>query len=170
MTSVITTCRPFTRRTTIRPLVLATSGSSTPASWVLVPVDPLATPSDVLSRAAEALGIAPPTLSSSGMPGHIRPPQPQAPTWSREWSTYQRSRESQSSNGRNPVAALAGAGPRSPGSNAAVTLNAAASAVPPIATLRPVFMVLGRTRGPVGSPGSGWDKMGDPDPRSPHRA
>ncbi len=42
--SVTTTSRSRTR-TTMRPSVFATSGSSTPASWVLVPVDPLLTAS-----------------------------------------------------------------------------------------------------------------------------
>ena len=76
LTSVITTRLFSTSRTTIRPSVLATSGSSTPASWVFVPVDPLATASPVseLADGASALeeesSIAPPDPRMVVQRGH----------------------------------------------------------------------------------------------------
>ena len=77
VTSVIDQRRPSRTRTTIRPSVLATSGSSTSASWVLVPVGPLR---DRAVRARRRLGCA--GHRSSAIIGTIRPPQPQGPTWS----------------------------------------------------------------------------------------
>ena len=67
VTSVITTRWLSWSRTTIRPSVLAMSGSSTPASCVFVPVSPLATPSllesallgSAYSMAPGALAVAP---------------------------------------------------------------------------------------------------------------
>ena len=56
VTSVSTTRRPSWRRTTIRPSVLATSGSSTPASWRLVPVGPLATEDSEVEVSLRARG------------------------------------------------------------------------------------------------------------------
>ena len=79
VTSVITTRLFSTSRTTIRPLVLATSGSSTPASWMFVPVDPLATASPVseLADGASALeeesSIAPGGATHGG-PAAATPP------------------------------------------------------------------------------------------------
>ena len=79
VTSVITTRLFSTSRTTIRPLVLATSGSSTPASWVFVPVDPLATASPVSELADGASALEEESSIAPAEPRMVvqrRPPQP----------------------------------------------------------------------------------------------
>ena len=129
VTSVITIRRWSWSRTTSRPSVLATSGSSTPASWRLVPVGPLATSALAGARSPrpgqlEAVADAQ-HLSSPGRPSRRgRPGRSCA-------STYHGCSASQSWKVVSPAAARAGGAPGS----------ATTPAVTPTATRPPIASV-----------------------------
>ena len=163
VTSVITRCRPSRTRTTSRPSVFATSGSSTSASWVLVPVGPLPTAfseSAATRRAGHVLGHhrhVPARPSPTGRPGR---------GCGRRTSPAAR----RSPRSAPAPSACAGGADGSETTRAADVASRPAATMPPIARVemrlppRAVFagvsMCLGRRVGRPGSVRTRWGRIG----------